>query len=257
MLIVRLYGGDVDEAERARALDLMADCRECANLFADLGAIAEASAAMPVPPRPRDFALTDKDAARLRPERRAWRPAILGAGLRRSLGGSFAALGLTGALLTGAVSLLGGLGTTASSLASTDARLGAAAASNAPSQNGPDLTMTSSVPSSIAPVVAPLQSSGSDTTSGGQDGKHSTAEPFTVVPAPGSNYQYGPESQGSTSADGGGTLTAKTASPSGPSQGGIDARLVWLMAFGALFALGLAILILPWAIRRRGRGTRL
>src|ERR1035437_9593595 len=64
MLIVRLYGGDVDESERARALDLMVDCRECANLFADLGAIAEASAAMPVPPRPRDFALTDKDAPR-------------------------------------------------------------------------------------------------------------------------------------------------------------------------------------------------
>src|ERR1035437_9726504 len=132
MLIVRLYGGDVDEAERARALDLMADCRECANLFADLGAIAEASAAMPVPPRARDFALTDKDAARLSPERRAWRPAIFGAGLRPSLRGSFAALGLAGALMTGAVSLLGGLGTATSSLASTDARLGAAAASNAP-----------------------------------------------------------------------------------------------------------------------------
>ena len=57
-LVVRLYGNDVDSEERSRALDLLAGCEECAALFADLGQIASATAALPVPERPRDFMLT-------------------------------------------------------------------------------------------------------------------------------------------------------------------------------------------------------
>jgi len=100
LLIARFYGGDVDESERVRVLDRMADCRDCAALFADLAAIAEADEAMPVPPRPRDFTLTEEDAVRLRPKRRAL-SGIFGPGLHRSLGGSLAALGLVGMVLTG------------------------------------------------------------------------------------------------------------------------------------------------------------
>jgi len=106
LLIARLFGGDVSEAERARALDQMGECGECAALFTDLGDIADATEAMPVPDRPRDFSLTQSDAARLR--RRRWsRSALFGAGLRRSLGGSLAALGLAGLVLTGGLALLG------------------------------------------------------------------------------------------------------------------------------------------------------
>src|ERR1035437_8221789 len=95
-LVVRLFGYDVDPAERSRALDLVAGCEECAALYADLGSIATATSALPAPARPRDFTLTPADAARLRPHRPAagrsrWR------GLTRQFGG----LGRAGARMTG------------------------------------------------------------------------------------------------------------------------------------------------------------
>jgi hypothetical protein len=40
------------------------------------------------------------------------------------------------------------------------------------------------------------------------------------------------------------------------SQSGPDARLIWLGGFGALFAIGLVIALLPRLPRGRGRGTR-
>jgi anti-sigma factor RsiW len=97
-LIARLFGGDVSEAERARALALVSECPECESLLADFGAIAEATAALPVPPRPRDFSLTEADAARLRGKTRA-RSRVFRLGLRRSLGGSLAALGIFGLII--------------------------------------------------------------------------------------------------------------------------------------------------------------
>jgi len=109
MLIVRLYDGDVSERERADATALVAACGECAQLLADLGAIAAVTRAMPAPPRPRDFLLTEADAVRLgrpdgtpvaAPGRLAW------TNLRRSFGGALAALGLAGILLASATTFL-------------------------------------------------------------------------------------------------------------------------------------------------------
>jgi hypothetical protein len=37
------------------------------------------------------------------------------------------------------------------------------------------------------------------------------------------------------------------------SQGGVDARLIWLVGFGVLFAVGLALLLLPLILRSRRR----
>jgi anti-sigma factor RsiW len=262
-LIVRFYGDDVDDAERALALDLMADCRECADLFADLGAIAAASSALPVPTRPRDFTLNEKDAARLRSERRTWRPAILGAGLRRSLGGSLAALGLVGVLMTGAVSLLGGASsasTLAGNVALTDTQGSAPEVANGaapPSSRPADLAVASPVSASMAPVTAPLATAVGDTTSGSAAGKNASAQPPIVVPAPSKDFQFGPASQGSVSTDGGWSSGNQTSSSNEPSQSGIDARLVWLIGFGVLFALGIAILVLPRILRRRRRSARL
>ena len=252
LLIARLYGDDVDDAERALALDLMADCRECAELFADLGTIAVATADVPVRTRPRDFTLTEKDAARLRHQRRAWRPAILGAGLRRSFGGSLAALGLAGALMTGAVSLLGGAGSTASTLAQTDSRAGAPEVANGASQGG-DLAVGSTAPASPAAAMGPLETSAGVATTGG---KEASAQPSAPAPIPVSSNQFAVAPQQSGSFDGAGLTGKTTTSPDEPSRGGADARLVWLFGFGTPFGIGVAILILPWALRRRGRGTR-
>jgi hypothetical protein len=263
-LIVRFYGDDVDDAERALALDLMADCRECADLFADLEAIAAASSALPVPTRPRDFTLSTEDAARLRPDRRVWRPAILGAGLRRSLGGSLAALGLVGVLITGAVSVLGGVGSAslfgAGNVALTDTQGSVPEVANGavpPSPRAADLAVASPTSASMAPVTAPLATSVGDTTSGSAAGKNASAQPPIVVPAPSTDFQFGPALQGSVPTDGGWSSGNQTSSSNEPSQSGIDARLVWLIGFGVLFALGIAILVLPRILRRRSRGTRL
>jgi anti-sigma factor RsiW len=106
LLIARFYGGDVDERERERAVALVAACEECAALYADLGAIADATRLLPTPPRPRDFSLGEADAARL--SRRRGRAGWLGwLGIRRSMGGVLTAVGLIGVLVAGTASLLG------------------------------------------------------------------------------------------------------------------------------------------------------
>ena len=110
LLLARLYGGDVDERERRRALDQIASCQDCANVFADLGSIAVATAALPTPPRPRDFTLTEADAARLGRRSVGW--AIFDwLGRTKALGGSMVAAGLVGVVLVGAISVLGTGGT--------------------------------------------------------------------------------------------------------------------------------------------------
>ena len=262
-LIVRLYGGDVDGSERALALAQMADCGECADLFADLGAIAGATAAMPVPARPRDFTLTSADAARLRRERNGWRPAFLGAGLRRSLGGSLAALGLAGVLFTSAVSIFGGA--TATSLSATDERAGAPQAASSSGQGTDSLNLGGLTDGSPAPAQGPVAAGASlagDTTNHGQTGKQASFQPSLGVPASVSDHNFGAGSPGPVAAaDGGGTGngTGFTSSPESgsPNRSGIDDRLIWLIGFGVMFGLGVAILLIPWVIRRRARGTRL
>ena len=252
LLIARLFGGDVSDVERARALDQMGECGECAALFADLGEIAEATEAMPIPARPRDFSLTQVDAARLR-RRRLTRAAIFGAGLRRSLGGSLAALGLVGFMLTGAVSLLGGTASTSAPQAVTTenraagpaydqgaiaaASLGAAAtgapvgivAAGAPSPAGTDAALVSEP----APAATPA----------------STAQPVPPAAQPTST---GPTSMGLGAAGDGGF---KSVPEGAASQSGIDARLLWFVGFGVLFLLGLAIVLMPALLRRRRHGV--
>src|ERR1035437_9866262 len=95
LLIVRLFGGDVDDPERARALDQLGQCDDCATLFADLRATADATAALPIPARPRDFVLTEADATRLRRARRGL--GFLSVLRRtRAIGGGLVGLGVGG-----------------------------------------------------------------------------------------------------------------------------------------------------------------
>ena len=67
---------DLNAAELARAQDALHSCGACADLFAELVAVSEAIPSAAIPTRPRDYTLTDADAARLRP-----------GGLRRWLAG--------------------------------------------------------------------------------------------------------------------------------------------------------------------------
>jgi len=263
LLIARLFGGDVDAGERARAASLMAECVECASLFADLDGIAEATAVLPVPSRPRDFSLTEEDAARLGRRSRRW-PAFSGSGLRRSLGGSLAALGLAGLILTSTVSVLGGMvatsGTTAADLNQKALSVSAAGSAEFGANGGvPAAAATEASAPTAGPAwsvaAAPPLPSTPAPTGDADAGTHgnSTAAPVDQ-PSPGT----GPVFAGATSetkSAGGTDGTERTSGASEATGNGMDARLVWLVGFGLAFAIGLALLLLPRILRRRDRGA--
>jgi hypothetical protein len=254
VLIARLYTDDVDDLERAGALDLMGACDDCAALFADIAAIAEATAALPVPSRPRDFALTEEDAARLRP-RRGRVARLLGMGRRRSFGGALVALGFAGVVVTSALSLLGGVGTsTALNLAQQDGRF-AAQATSAPAVPAYNDASGNPVPApSTAPVAVAASSAGV--------GKAAETVPPTAGPT--SLAGHDQTTTSSTLAPAGGAAGAGTGALPPGAQGSIetqtqattqpapDARLLVLLGSAAVLVIGLAVLLLPM-IRRRAR----
>jgi len=59
--------GELTDAQRATLAELLAACAECRRLQVDLRALAAATAALPAPPRRRDYRITAGQAARLRP----------------------------------------------------------------------------------------------------------------------------------------------------------------------------------------------
>lgn len=93
LLIANLIDRSIDEAERARAEELLAACRECEQLFDDLVALSAATRSMAVPARPRDFTLSAADAERLRV--RGWRRLLSAIGSSRDAFSRPLALGLT------------------------------------------------------------------------------------------------------------------------------------------------------------------
>jgi anti-sigma factor RsiW len=241
LLIVRLFGGDVDDHERARALDLLGECEDCAALFADLGATADATAALPAPARPRDFTLTEADATRLRRQRRGL--GFLSALRRtRALGGSLVALGLVGLVATASLSTLSGTATSGADAHSYNAAELSVATAGPVAMGAVDSASGSVVPPALAPLGA---SPAASPTSGVQDvaaptGTGSKAVP--PVPAPSGQLASG---EGAWSPDR--TQAALATSP------GLDARLVWFGGFGLLFLVGLVVLIAPLVRRRRAR----
>jgi hypothetical protein len=261
LLIARLYGGDVDDAERARALGLMADCPECESLFADFGAMADATAAIPVPPRPRGFSLTESDAARLR-RKAGGRLAVFGPNLRRSLGGSLAALGIVGMVLTSAVSFMGGAAGTAGGYASSGDRAaalpepGATMAASSPGEqsNTGAVSLATAAPESTSLMgpgnVNPAPSAGVPAT-------NDNAVTPPVASPPAQTGQLAVSSAGNQGAFSGNGTSAQTKNvPGTAGSSGPDARLVWLALFAALFVVGLAVAMLPGRRRGRDRGAR-
>jgi hypothetical protein len=262
LLIARLYGDDVDDRERARALELVAGCDECSALYADLGAIAEATTRLSAQPRPRDFALTEEDAARLRPRRRG-RARLLAIGRRRSFGGALVALGFSGLVLTSALSMLG----TAPTLMSSNGRYTAApavgaASSNAYSQGGVAIPEPAATPApnkaiaSAAPTATGIP--------GGEVASSSAAPSMPALAAQSSTAfdQTTPTEAPAVAA--GGTASEPTPGvPPGqpwiaaPLQPGSDWTPLVLAGSAIVLVLGLAVLLGPIIYRRsRGRSRR-
>jgi hypothetical protein len=265
LLIARLYGDDVDDRERARALELVAGCDECSALYADLGAIAEATTALPVQSRPRDFALTEEDAARLRP-RRGGRARLLAIVRRRSFGGALVALGFSGLVLTSALSMLG----TAPTLMSLGAQRNAAApAAGAASSNGYSYSQGNLAIASPAATAGPDKAIGSTapTASGIPGGEAASASAVPSSPALGplasTALDQATTSEAPAVAAGG---TAGEPTPGAlpgepwnatPSQSGSDWMPLVLAGSAIVLVLGLAVLLGPIIYRRsRGRARR-
>jgi hypothetical protein len=249
-LVVRLYGDDLGAPERSRALELVAGCEECTALFADLGQIAAATAALPTPARPRDFSLTPEDAARLRPQRQEqgrfqWR------GLSRSLGGAFAALGLAGILLAGASTLLApaaSLDNLSFSVAPQDqAGLQGVAVAGGGAQSGqPNAAAASADTGSIT------ANPGGAKAVAGSAGP-SAAPSLVLPPADSASLAIrAPASTPSAAQDGFGAQPLRPAQPA--SNESVDARPVVLIGSAALLLAGLLLLVWPRLRRRRLRG---
>lgn len=259
MLLARLYGGDVDDGEGRRALDLIASCTECANVYADLGSIALATAALPTPPRPRDFTLTQADVARI--GRRSFGGAIFDwLGRTRALGGSMVAAGLVGMALVGAVSVLGqgGASSALTDGSSNAAPIGASgygefgAASPAVGQGGVSLNGVPASTSEMVPDTSPapriVAATAADSPAGPKPAASAAANPAaatgklaltTVEPAASDNGE----------AAVGGT-TPRAPEPGAPA-GGLSGLDLALVAFAALAILGLLLLAIPRLAARR------
>jgi hypothetical protein len=101
-LVAAFAGRALDGRELEEATVLVARCTACAELHADLRAISAAVPALPVPPRRRDYRLTQEQAAALRPS--GWRRILAAFASPRfsfaaPLGTGLATLGLAGLLL--------------------------------------------------------------------------------------------------------------------------------------------------------------
>ena len=263
LLIARLYGGDVDDLERARALELVAGCEDCAALFADLGSIARATAALPTETRPRDFVLTEEDAARLRPRDRGWGQ-LLGLGRRRSFGGALVAVGFSGLLLTGAVSILGAHGTSQLFHAGAPAERFASDGTGSTANLEPGATPAPAATPAPGATLAAFDAAGSGGPAGDQPkGGSGTAAPAalpTAAPAsPASTGETagfpatgGVSSGGLTPTEGQALPPTEPGSPA-TSQSGPDGVLLILTGSSAAMGLGILILLAP-ALRRRWRG---
>jgi hypothetical protein len=136
-LIAALAGGPVDPADRIPAETLVSSCTACAELLADLRAIAVATATLPAPERTRDFRLRPEDAARLQPRGLRRLVAALGATrleLARPVAPALVALGVVGLLVSAAPALQFGFAAGgAAPAASYAAEASAAAAAAIPS----------------------------------------------------------------------------------------------------------------------------
>ena len=255
LLIVRLFGGDLDAPERARALDLLDGCEDCAALFAELGATADATAALPVPARPRDFILTEADAARLRRRRRGIGFLSL---LRRTraIGGSLVAIGLVGIVATASLGIMGGTtGTSEAALTSNrGAVYGVSGDTGGPATTAAPVALAPADQASVSspPGAAPLTASAAPPPGTGlQDAVGTTATGSKAVPpapVPSGLVAAGSGADGS----GAGSPDAQALAAAVISTG-LDARMVWLGGFGLLFLAGLGVLIAPLIRRRRTR----
>ncbi len=237
----------VGEAARAQ----VAACSACRDLLADLIVLAAAVPVAAVASRPRDFTLTEADAARLRPE--GWRRVLgfVGSardGFTRPLAIGLTTIGLAGLLVATLPGALGGF-TLGSGGAATLSTLGNAIPGPTSKLDG------TSFEASAAPAAA-----------GTGGASAARAAPY----APATRAQEGPQTSGQpvvdTTGEGGtftgagdGTTAERNAASGDLSVGaaiGEDRSGLTALAIlaGAILIVGLGLFGLRWTARRLGDG---
>jgi hypothetical protein len=248
LLIANLIDRSVDEAERARAEELLAACRECEQLFDDLVALSAATRLMAVPARPRDFTLSAADADRLRI--RGWRRLLAAIGSSRDAFSRPLALGLTtlgiaGLLFATIPSVFTGGPTALSTVGdAVDGAAGGAAANPemAPQASAPAASFESG-PAAIA--AAPSEAAESPAAEAnpqapGETGTERLEEDRLFVGSETSPLAGEPDGR-------------DLSQPSLATDGPFDRSAVMVVA-GLLLVAGVGLFLLRWTARRLGDG---
>ena len=268
MLVASLADHSVPAVERTAAEALVASCRVCADLHADVVALQAATLTMQTPPRPRDYTLTADEAARLRS--RGWRRLVSAFGTARDsfsrpLAVGLTTLGIAGLLVASLPSIITGGVTSASGTLTT---VGAPAAPGGPlyaaQGSNPATENRSGVPAIPAAAAPTAGAPGAKSVDGG--GPIGSPGPIAVpASSPVADYGNQPDraSPGTVGGVGEGAGLTGGSTPSAAaldtSLGGTQApdglRLPPLaIVSGAFLLVGIGLFAIRWGARRLGHG---
>ncbi|HYH92211.1 MAG TPA: hypothetical protein VD763_03545 [Candidatus Saccharimonadales bacterium] len=218
---------DLSPEVRRRAEAQLAECLDCADLHADLLALAAAAPTAAIPRRPRDFRLTEDDAARL--GSRGWRRFLAGFGSPRDAVSRPLAIGLT---TLGLVGILVGTVPAALPFASSGATR-----------------------STVGTAVESSDTSGPTLAAPGASGAAAATEGLTMS-APPPSVDDGGVFTGGDNGDGPAASAAEAggqAAP-GPTELAVrddpSGRSALIVVAGALLIAGLGLFALRWSARR-------
>jgi anti-sigma factor RsiW len=268
LLVAALADHSVAGREREAAEALVASCTECAALLTDLVALRTATQAMPTPARPRDYALTPDDVARLRPS--GWRRFVAAFGtshdtFSRPLAVGLTTLGLAGLLVATIPSILP-TGSSAAAAPTLDAVAGAATGSGSsqevgngggnlapvPAASTGDTSVKGvagpaavpAVPAASAAGPAPVPTAIPDTAFGALHPDRTSPPPVAGGAAVGGAPAASPGSE---------PLTTQTAGrPSGTEADRATGPAPLVTLSGVLLVVGLGLFVIRWGARRFG-----
>ena len=264
MLVAALADHSLPQAERDVAEAMVAGCRACADLHADLMALRVATVAMPTPARPRDYTLTADDVVRLRPN--GWRRLVAAFGTARDtfsrpLAVGLTTMGLVGLLVASLPSIMSGSATSGSGTLTTVGAGVPGAPFQAPATNAESGNSSAVPAAAAAPTPAPSGQKDVDTagpipTTGGFSGNTSP---------PGTGFSTGQPDRNLASAapsTGDAAVVGKGASPTPATLGDLalsgaagQPRIPPLAIVSGLFLMvGLGLFAIRRGARRFGNG---
>jgi len=261
MLVAALADHSVSQAERDLAEAMVAACGACADLHADLLALRAATVAMPTPARPRDYTLTEADAARLLPQ--GWRRLVAAFGTARDsfsrpLAVGLTTMGLVGLLVASLPSIMTGSATSGSGTLTT-----VGAAPGAPQARATNPESASSAVPAAAAAPTPAQSGQKDVDTAGPipttAGFGANASPpgtGSSTAQPDRNFASAAPSTGDAAVVGkGASPTPATPSDLALNGATVQPQIPPLALVSVLFLLiGLGLFATRWGARRLGNG---